>query len=346
VYPSSAQYTGGVVALYEFANALARRGAEVHFIHGPASPWRVDHLDELDWFRFEPGMGHHLTDSLDDPALPAADVVFSPAVPARLGLPAVFIQGHGMMDPAWERDAFRARCPKVCIAKWLVDVGLDYGVPGEQLLHVPHGMDHDLFRTVTPLHERPVDVAVLYNKHPAKGWEVAVAALELLRQRRPDLRVQVFGVVPPERPIPDWLPFEQGLDREHLVTGIANQARVFLQPSWFEGFGFSAVEAMACGCALVTTDNGGSQDYAVHGETALVAPPGDAAALAAHVDSLLDDDDRRATMAAAGARHVRRFTWDHAGEALHDHMQRYVDDPQRYQAAPSPLVGTGGADAG
>ena len=53
------------------------------------------------------------------------------------------------------------------------------------------------------------------------------------------------------------------------------------------------IEAMACGAALVTTDNGGSRDYAFDGTTALVADVGDAARLTEHVVTLLRDDALR-----------------------------------------------------
>jgi glycosyltransferase involved in cell wall biosynthesis len=343
-WPSTAQYSGGVAMLYEFANALSGRGHEVHFIHGPAWPDRITHPDQITWFDFHHGVVHHVVDSLDDESIPPGDVFFSPSGPARLGHSAVILQGYGMLPEPLERETFRFRGLKICVAQWLVDIGIEYGSPREQLVHVPYGMDHDLFRVITPPDERPVDVAVLYVKHPTKGWGVASEALALVRERRPDLRVEVFGVLPPATPIPTWMHFQRGLDREHLVSGIYNQAKVFLQASWREGFGLTAVEAMASGCALVTTDNGGSRDYALPGETAIVAPPGDAAGLAAGITSLLDDDDRRIAMARSGAAYTRRFTWARAAESAEAHLLRYVADPARFQVPPGPNLRTGDAE--
>jgi len=73
------------------------------------------------------------------------------------------------------------------------------------------------------------------------------------------------------------------------------------------------MEAMACGTALVTYDNGGSRDYAKDGETALVAPRRDVAALAAALGRLLEDPALRARLASAGQRFVTTaFDWDRA----------------------------------
>lgn len=334
VYPSSPVYTGGVVVLYHYANELAERGHEVHFVHGPANPYRIERLDELAWFDFAPAIHHHLADALDDPALPAGDVVFSVDAPARMGQPALLIQGYKMIAAAIERPAYRARCPKLIVASWLRDVGVAWGSPPEQLLYTPMGLDHDVFRVIDPPEERPVDVALLWNVHPVKGWEDAVAALEVVRRRRPGLRVEAFGMVPPTEPLPSWVHLRIDPGREALATEVLNRAKVFLQPSRREGFGYAAVEAMACGAALVTTDNGGSRDYAVPDRTAVVVRPRDVSAMAEAVDAVLGDDERRGRLARAGAEHVRRFTWEQGAAVMEAHLERYLADPAALQKPP------------
>src|SRR5437773_6196523 len=71
------------------------------------------------------------------------------------------------------------------------------------------------------------------------------------------------------------------------------------------------MEAMACRCAVVTT-NVGTEDYLVPGETALVVPPRDAEAIADAILTLLDDRRRLQAVAEAGHRHIRTFTWERA----------------------------------
>src|SRR3546814_17749375 len=57
-----------------------------------------------------------------------------------------------------------------------------------------------------------------------------------------------------------------------------------------EGWHLPPAEAMACGCAVVSTDIPGVFDYALEGTTALLAPPGDSATLADRLTELLDED--------------------------------------------------------
>jgi glycosyltransferase involved in cell wall biosynthesis len=334
VYPSSPVYTGGVVVLYHYANGLARRGHDVHFVHGPTTPMRISSMDELSWFPFDERVGHQIADDLDDPSIPDGDVVFSLEAPARLGQPVILIQGYGLIAAAIERPAYRARCPKLMVASWLRDVGVAWGSPPEQMLYVPMGLDHDVFRVLDPGGERPLDVAILSHQHPKKGWDDGLAALDLVRRGRPDLRVAAFGILDRGEPLPSWVEFHRDPSRPQLVGDVLNRAKVFLQPSRLEGFGYAAVEAMACGAALVTTDNGGSRDYALHDETALVVGRRDVPAMAEAVTALLADDDRRVRLAAAGERLVRRFTWEEGAAAMEAHLERYLSDPGALQAPP------------
>ena len=76
---------------------------------------------------------------------------------------------------------------------------------------------------------------------------------------------------------------------------------------------------MACGAALVTFDTGGSRDYAMDGETALVAPRRDVAALAACLERVVEDRALRERIAGKGQAFVTsRFDWDRATARLED----------------------------
>jgi glycosyltransferase involved in cell wall biosynthesis len=327
---------GGVTALYEFGNGLSRRGHEVHIAHGAF--WGrpgVRSLEELSWFEFEPGVEHHFGEV--PIALPPADIIFGTDAPIELGLPVLVIQGFEMFPKELERATFRARGLKVCIASWLVRAAAQYGVDPTQVVHVPMGIDHSLFRTVAEPGGRAPLVGMLYNSHPAKGWDPGWAALERVHAAVPGMRALIFGTEVPASPLPGWATFLRDPTPQELVEEVYNRCQVFVQPSYYEGFGFTAVEAMACGCALVSTDNGGSEDYAIPGETALVAAPGEIDDLARQVQALLGDDALRTRLATAGLGFVRRFDWDRAAALLEGHLERYLADPAAFQKPPLPM---------
>ena len=77
------------------------------------------------------------------------------------------------------------------------------------------------------------------------------------------------------------------------------------------------MEAMACGAALVTFDNGGCRDYARDGETALVAPRRDVGALARCLERAVADGALRERLGRQGREFIlTRFDWDRATERL------------------------------
>lgn len=342
--PSSPYPIGAVMTLFQFANGLRRRGHRVHIVHSPLLGQRIDSLDDLGWFTFEPSIEHHLCGHLGpwdaarpwefDASLPDADIIVGVRHRPEAGLPVQIVQGIDMVDPVLERASFRTPGLKLCIARWLIDVGQRFGVPADQLSYLPQGFDHDRFRLITPLDERPPQVAMLYSAHPVKGWDIGLPILEAVRQRVPEMRAVVFGTATPPETLPDWLTFHLEPSADVLVRDIYNQSQVFVQPSRHEGFGFTAVESMASGCALVSTDNGGSQDYAFHDETALLAPPQDAALLTEHVVRLLGDDALRTRLALAGREEVQRFDWNTSAELMEGLFERYLAEPERFLRNP------------
>jgi glycosyltransferase involved in cell wall biosynthesis len=334
VYPTTPEVTGGEAVIFELANAMAARGHEVRFFHGPATDHRVSDLAELPEMIRNPAIEHLIVDDVSDPSLPAGDIVLCREVPRRLGLPVTLIQGYRMLPAAMEELAFRAVGMKLCVATWLIDVGAAHGAARDQFVHLPPGLDHDLFALRQPIEQRSIDVAVLHHPHREKGWEVAERAITLLREKRPDTSIVVFGRRRPKS-LPPGVSFEDSPDQARLAEEIYGRARVFVQASRNEGFGLTPLEAMACGAALVSTDCGGSRDYAFHDETAVVVPVEDPEALAREVGALLDDEPRRLRLARAGEVHSRTFRWDSAARLLEAEFARYLDDPAPFLALPA-----------
>jgi len=78
-----------------------------------------------------------------------------------------------------------------------------------------------------------------------------------------------------------------------------------------------AMEAMACGAAVCTYDNGGCRDYAIDGRTAVVAPRRDVDALAWGLARLVEDAELRRRIARSGQEFVRtQFDWERATARL------------------------------
>ncbi len=100
---------------------------------------------------------------------------------------------------------------------------------------------------------------------------------------------------------------------DEAVPALLRQAAVVAYPALEEGFGLPALEALACGAPLVTTEGTAMAELA--GAAALLVPPGDSAALAAALGQALDAG-RGTARRTLGIAVAGEYTWE-ASVALH-----------------------------
>ena len=104
---------------------------------------------------------------------------------------------------------------------------------------------------------------------------------------------------------------------QERLAWLYSRCPIYLCPSWDEGLGMPPMEAMACGAALCTYDNGGCRDYAIDGRTAVVAPRRDVDALARALGRLVEDRGFRERVAREGQGFVTtQFDWARATARL------------------------------
>jgi alpha-maltose-1-phosphate synthase len=107
--------------------------------------------------------------------------------------------------------------------------------------------------------------------------------------------------------IPEMLP-------KHDIIQLLSHALAFVCPSVYEPLGIVNLEAMACATAVVASRVGGIPEVVDDGETGLLVPPEDPAALADALNSLLRDPARAAAMGLAGRKRAEaEFSWDTVG---------------------------------
>jgi len=105
-----------------------------------------------------------------------------------------------------------------------------------------------------------------------------------------------------------WIP--EMLPKREIIQ-LLSHATAFAIPSLYEPLGIVNLEAMACGTAVVGSRVGGIPEVVADGDTGLLVPADDPAALAAALNSLLADPARAAAMGAAGRkRALAEFSWD------------------------------------
>lgn len=197
-----------------------------------------------------------------------------------------------------------------------------------------HGLDIDTYRALSRESTRDMVIAV-GAVHWRKGHEEVIRALGLLPfGARPKLLILGQVANPREE---EWLQnlaselnvkldllFDK-VDNEGLVQ-LYNQAKLLICAAFWEPFGLTPLESMACGTPVVAVDEGGFRETVVDGVTGLLVPR-DITALSEGIRKLLTDDALRARMGKAGIEHVKRnWTWDRGMKRLTQLLQLALEE--------------------
>ena len=351
--------SGGYRVVYEYANQLVARGHQVAVVHPrhldltlstkPTFRHRFRNLrlllresfftPKIHWHRVDNRVRLLYVPRLRDSYIPDADVLFATAwntaaplmkCSASKGVKSYLIQHYetwmgpkDLVDQTW-----RLPVRKVVIARWLLQLGHNLG--GHSFTYIPNGIDHTHYRLTQPIEARPRQVAMMCSYVPFKASRDGIAALEIARQRFPDLKVVLFGNSYRPSWVPDWMTYKSDPPQGEIVERFYNGSSIMVSPSLTEGFGLPAVEAASCGCALVATDNDGHREYVKHGDTGLLSPPQDPQALASNICALLADDDLRIRLARAANTFVQQYTWQHSTDLMESFL---VETAQRKSLA-------------
>ena len=312
-------------AILTYADRLAGRGHAVTLVVPARSrlraAWRRLTAEGPAWM---PGFRPRVAwvGEWDSARLPDADVLLATAwqsapvaaaAPARCGVGFYLVQHYESLyhgDAAAVDATYRLPLRKIVISTWLGDVMRErFGTMAEVLV-TP--VDPVLFHRIETSSEtvRP-RVLMLHHDYAWKGVTDGLEAVRRVRGRGAGLQLVGFGVKRPRGPLP-YDEFHEDPPQERLAA-LYSGSDIYLCPSWDEGLGMPPMEAMACGAALVTYDNGGSRDYARDGETALVARRRDVADLAEKLARMVGDGALRTRLAAAGMAFVTTaFDWERA----------------------------------
>lgn len=172
------------------------------------------------------------------------------------------------------------------------------------------GVDLDYFRPLPEPSAPPVTAAYVGRMIAIKGVETLVAAQQLLWRDGTELRLLLVGTPDPANPssldearLAAWstLPGITWCGHRDDVREIWAMAHIAVLASYGgEGVPKTLLEAAAVGRAIAASDVPGTRDIARPGINAILAPPGDAPALAAALKQLAGDAALRRAFAAAG----------------------------------------------
>jgi glycosyltransferase involved in cell wall biosynthesis len=119
----------------------------------------------------------------------------------------------------------------------------------------------------------------------------------------------------------DWRPYAADDELVDLYRG----ARALLLPSLYEGFGLTALEAMACGTPVITSNRSSLPE--VVGDAALLVDPEDTATMAVAIHRLFTDDALAHAHSALGLERAKLFTWERTARLVQAILHTVMDRP-------------------
>lgn len=343
VLPKLTRYpVGGLKVHYQYANALAARNHKVTVLH-PATPRRLPTVRDLAWYARvrsdrllldrPPVPWIDLDEHIDvafrfrltPTCLPRADVTVLTAwqtaertVGCRADAGALFQivydyehwQAEPLLRPRMQRALARKDVHQIATSTAVA--ALLHEIGRAPIALIPSGLQPGEFGLDEPTGKRSV-VGFALRPGRSKDMDTAFAAADAIRLTAPSTRIECFG--DPRLPVPDGVT-NLGRLSSTALRAFYNRIAVFMLTSRYEGWGLPVAEAMACGAAVVSTRNGGTEDFVSHGHNGLLVPVGDPEAIASSVVWLLEHGTDRRRIAAQAVSDARAMTIDRSVDRI------------------------------
>jgi len=210
---------------------------------------------------------------------------------------------------------------------------------GEHPIEVIHnGIDLDQFRPMGARDDHrlqtspPIIMSTASADAPLKGLDTLLNAFAIVLAEHRNARLRLIGALKPGGETEQKI---QSLGIKHAVEALGRvdtenmvslyqSATVAVVPSVYEGFGFPAGEAMACGVPLISTDGGALPE--VVGDAGLIVPAQDPRAMARAISGLLNDPNRRTELSRTGVVRIHeQFNWRRAADAYVSLYQKAIE---------------------
>ncbi len=237
-------------------------------------------------------------------------------------------------DIIWQAERVIAECPND-----LKDLIQHYQAPQDKIEIIPCGYNPNDFHPIDRTEAKEklgLDPAFTYvlqlgRMVKRKGIDNVIEAFSHAQHVLPELRLLVVGgkLQSPD----DHAEFER---LEHLCTALNIKEKViftgqktrdalkyyyaaselFVTTPWYEPFGITPLESMACGTPVIGADVGGISFTVRNGETGILVAPQQPQQLSTAIVDLVNDDRKRTKFAVNALKHVKSFTWKKISENM------------------------------
>jgi glycosyltransferase involved in cell wall biosynthesis len=194
--------------------------------------------------------------------------------------------------------------------------------PSERITVVPLGVNLDFFYDKKKKRDL---FTILYvgSEMPRKNVELLFKAFSIVKKNFPEAKLVKVGksqwpgarkkleTLSQTLGISDSILFYDKVEEEH-ISNLYNTATLFVHPSYYEGFGFPLLEAMACGCPSIVAKATSLPE--IGGNAVLYFDPTDEKGLASQISTVFKEKTLQKKLSKKGLERAKHFTWENTAE--------------------------------
>ena len=337
---------GGNKVVYQYANYLSRNGFDVCIYYDAVEGKNKRGLPKdimfmirkamkfvypYYWFKLDKKIKQKVVYKIEDKYISNAKYSFATAyttsgpvnnLSSNKGEKIYFIQDYEKWGDTTDDmliESYKYNMKKIVVSRWLKNIVDKYS--SEESILISNGINIDNFKVLKKIEERnPYTLTMLYNNDKRKGCEYGLEVIRKLKKIYPDLTVTLFGY--PKRPkdLEKWIKYEKNAT-EKRVAEILNNSYIYMCTSIQEGFGLPGIEAMACGCILVTTDCKGILEYA-NENNSKISEPKDVEKMYKNICEILENKNIAVELSKNGTNSVKGRNIEEKSREFYDFLTK------------------------
>ncbi|MDR0305501.1 MAG: glycosyltransferase family 4 protein [Chitinispirillales bacterium] len=259
--------------------------------------------------------------------IPDSDIVIATAWPTaydvaklspKKGRKYYFVQDYEIWGKNIKEteDSYRLPLNILTISPWLTDL-MKSKFNRHDVKEIQNGIRLDKFYPQTAKSFDCASILLMSHSLPTKGSKDAIDALSIVKQRYPQLKINMFGMDnQPDAPF--QFEYHRNPQYEKLLSLYQN-ATIFIFPSRREGWGLTPIEAMSCKCAVIAT-NVGCIPVINNGKNLILAQTENPTSIAEGVITLLNDKNFAEKTAHEGWVSVQGLDWTKQAHKLEEYL--------------------------
>lgn len=187
-------------------------------------------------------------------------------------------------------------------------------------LNIVHpGVDHNIFKSINLKPKAELNISLFGRIHPMKGFQDFIKAWNLLSNEVKSLVSNIYIISHDDLSKFDTTDYKIFIPKsDNDIVSILNSSHIFVSTSWWEGFGLPPLEAMACGCAVISSDSGGIREFGINNKNCLIYEPQNFKELAEKLSILIQDESLRFNLSKNASMDSLKFNWVNSGKQLID----------------------------